>query len=110
MLITSTLNPQNQPVVQHVILADVLDPGSPVPIRSFSTSEQLVEWLKLRPGQPFKVIARKAGNEIATAGMGEDYLGSIYTLPDSPDIICPNEITFQNGRLKYLGGLRHGGG
>ncbi len=31
-------------------------------------------------------------------------------IPDSPDIICPNEITFQNGSLKYLGGLRHGDG
>ena len=102
MLITTT------PDLHHVILADVIDPNTGVPKRSFSTSEQLIEFLKVNPDVYFQINVRQIGNEII--GDGSEYLDTVWTLPNSQDILCPNRVRLTNGRIEYHAHLGHGGG
>ena len=58
------IHDQTTKFAQHnVLLADICDvTGEQVrPIRSFSTSEQLIRWVKQHPGIVYKIVAREVG-------------------------------------------------
>jgi hypothetical protein len=102
MLLALRKNSQNKDVLTHVILADVLNVSTGAVIRTFSTAEQLIEWVKQQPGKSFKVVARQLGQEVA-GGWPSDWYGDTFppgVKANSPDIMCDRSIEFRDEKIQ----------
>ena len=100
MLITTDANHK----LYHVILVDVKQNGQT--LRSFATSEQLIAWLILHPGD-YSLVTNVKGAKLSTNSQTHNPDGAYYNVPpgnttsnypsnattsDPLDILCDHDI------------------